>query len=279
MPLATPPALSQDSTSTSASSAPGSPACGRPLTLATADPDSAGRRRRARGGGLRRLGSQRWLVLGAVRRPPMPRLARRHGRPSHAGHARRHAGERRRSGRDAPAQRASTAISPRVGRWRLARSEAQRARALAEVDDARALGMTARRTCAGSVPTRPVGCSVRPTCWVPPSLLTAPRCSLRSWPAAWRTRSRAGGSALRAHRGDRGRAPDRARSSLPIGGTVRADVVVVRATEAWTPGLPGLRRALAPAVLAHGGHRAPRRTPSGPRPASAGARPSPTTDT
>ena len=48
------------------------------------------------------------------------------------------------------------------------------------------------------------------------------------------------------------------RRSSPAGGTVRAEVVV-RATEAWTPTLPGLRARHRPGVLPHGGHRAARR--------------------
>ena len=50
-------------------------------------------------------------------------------------------------------------------------------------------------------------------------------------------------------------------------GDVRADVVV-RATEAFTPELPGLRRTIAPDLLADDRDRTAARTTSGPRPGS-----------
>ena len=108
--------------------------------LALADPTLRVAVRRTRGGRLRGVGAQRRLVLGAVRH-----VRRRVGPPART---RRHA-------RDAPGacRRPSTSSAPargsegidchfaKGGSVDLVRSEAQRVRALAEVDEARALGV------------------------------------------------------------------------------------------------------------------------------------------
>ena len=107
----------------------------------------AGRRARARGRRLRRIGPQRRLVLGALRhrgrraRPP----ARSRG---HARHAPRHAG----NGRCRGAERDDEGIDchfEKGGTVDLVRSEAQRERAPAGVEEEHSSG-SARTTCAGS---------------------------------------------------------------------------------------------------------------------------------
>ncbi len=130
------------------------------------------------------------------------------------------------------------------GTVRLARSEAQRSRALAEVDGAHALGMTEddlrwlgadeARELVGA--TDVLGATFTPHCAaIQPALLArgladaVERRGVRLFEHTEVTELRAGPGPVVATRG----------------GAVRAEVVV-RATEAWTPGLPGLRRALAP---------------------------------
>ena len=84
-------------------------------------------------------GPQRRLVLGPVRRlrrRPGPRLRAR----GHAGHAPGHAGHRRRGRRARPRAEGIDCHFAKGGTVVAARSEAQRARALAEVAAARALG-------------------------------------------------------------------------------------------------------------------------------------------
>ena len=130
----------------------------------------------------------------------------------------------------------------------LVRSEAQRARALAEVDEARALGF-------GEDDVR----------WLGPDetrdVIGAAGVAGRDVHAALR-RAAAGapgpgaGRRRRAARGRGSTSTPRCSTSRPgvdgdrpsvttRGGTVRAEVVV-RATEAWTPTLPGLHRAIVP---------------------------------
>jgi glycine/D-amino acid oxidase-like deaminating enzyme len=129
----------------------------------------------------------------------------------------------------------------------LVRSEAQQVRAMAEVDEARALGFgeddvrwlgpDETRHLIGAAGT--LGATFTPHCAVlQPALLA------RGLAAAAERRG------VRVHEhtevldirpGDAGARP----SVVTRGGTVRADVVV-RATEAWTPSLPGLHRSIVP---------------------------------
>ena len=126
----------------------------------------------------------------------------------------------------------------------LARSEAQRARALAEVDEARALGGSEddlvwlgpeetqnRIGAAGSL-----GSTFTPHCAVVQPALLA-----RGLADAVERH----GVRLYEHTEVHEIRPGTPASVVTRGGTVRADVVV-RATEAWTPTLPGYRRALVP---------------------------------
>ncbi len=129
----------------------------------------------------------------------------------------------------------------------LVRSEAQRVRALAEVDEARALGFgeddlrwlgpdeTGELIGAAGA----LGATFTPHCAVlQPALLA------RGLADAVERR----GVRLYEHTevlDIRPRVPGSGPSVVTRGGTVRADVVV-RATEAWTPTLPGLRRDIVP---------------------------------
>jgi glycine/D-amino acid oxidase-like deaminating enzyme len=129
----------------------------------------------------------------------------------------------------------------------LVRSEAQRVRALAEVDEARALGFGGddlrwlgpdeTGELIGAAGT--LGATFTPHCAVlQPALLA------RGLADAVERR----GVRLYEHTevlDIRPRAPAAGPSAVTRGGTVRAEVVV-RATEAWTPTLPGLRRDIVP---------------------------------
>ena len=130
----------------------------------------------------------------------------------------------------------------------LVRSEAQRARALDEVDEARALGFGEDDLrWLGPDETRG-GHRRRGRARARRSRRTAPCCSRRSWPAGWPTPSSATACASTSTPRCSPSTPARratARRCARAGGTVRAEFVV-RATEAWTPTLPGLERAIVP---------------------------------
>ena len=130
------------SRSTSRSSAPASPGCGPHTTSAVADPATAGRRHRAGGRRLRRLGTQRRLVLGAVPRL-RSKIARLRGSLAtpHAAQHRCDAGDA--SARSAGHRRRGHRLRLPPGRHlSFARTPAQLERARAEVADAHAWGDT-----------------------------------------------------------------------------------------------------------------------------------------
>ena len=99
------------------------------------------------------------------------------------------------------------------------------------------VGLRRRGLRAGSTPTRCASGSARPTCSAAPTPRTAPRSTRRGWSAALaQTVERAGRTHLRGHAG----AVDRAgRRSARRTASVRAEQVI-RATEGYTPSLPGL---------------------------------------
>ena len=128
----------------------------------------------------------------------------------------------------------------------LARSEAQRQRALAEVDEARALGLSDEDLrWLGPAETRErvrvagaLGATFTPHCAaLQPALLA------RGLAAAVERR----GVRLYEHTEalEIRPGPRPGPAVITRGGTIRAEVVV-RATEAWTPTLPGLRRVIVP---------------------------------
>jgi glycine/D-amino acid oxidase-like deaminating enzyme len=127
----------------------------------------------------------------------------------------------------------------------LVRSEAQRARALAEVEEARALGfgdedlrwLGPEETRAIVDADGAIGATFTPHCAaLQPALLA------RGLADAVERR----GVLICEHTAVTDIRPSPSGPTVAtVGGTVRADVVV-RATEAWTPTLPGLRRALVP---------------------------------
>ncbi len=130
------------------------------------------------------------------------------------------------------------------GSLRLVRSEAQRARALAEVDetrrfgfgeeDLRWLGPDETRELIGATET--LGATFTPHCAaLQPALLA------RGLADAVERR----GARLFEHTPAQEIRPGPGPSVVTSGGTVRADVVV-RAIEGWTPTLPGLHRAIVP---------------------------------
>ena len=216
-------------------------------SLALADPTLRVAVVEARGGRLRRVGAQRRLVLGAVRH-----VRRRAGPPArtrgHARHAPGHAGDRRRRRRQRARARASTATSPRAARstWCAARRSGcgrgprwtRRARSAFGEDDLRWLGPEETRPAdrGGRRPGRDLHAALRGA----PARAPGPRAGRRGRAA----RRRRSSSTPRCPTSGRVR-----RTSGPSvetrGGTVQADVVV-RATEAWTPTLPGLHRDIVP---------------------------------
>ncbi len=129
----------------------------------------------------------------------------------------------------------------------LVRSEAQRVRALAEVDEARALGfgeddvrwLGPDETGEVIGAAGALGATFTPHCAVlQPALLAR---GLADAVERRGVRVHEHTEALDIRPGEAGDRP----SVATRGGTVRAEVVV-RATEAWTPTLPGLHRALVP---------------------------------
>jgi glycine/D-amino acid oxidase-like deaminating enzyme len=129
----------------------------------------------------------------------------------------------------------------------LVRTEAQRSRALAEVEEARTLGFgeedlrwVERDEAQSMVGADGVlGATFTPHCAaIQPALLArglADACERRG------VRIHEHTDVTEIHAGGEGLGP----TAVTSGGTVRADVVV-RATEAWTPRLPGLHRAIVP---------------------------------
>ena len=216
--------------------------------LLAADPTLAGRRPRGGDRRLRRLRAQRRLVLGAV-----PGVARQAGaaarrRPDARARttARRHA--RRPSTRSAgsPRPRASTRRTARAApSWSpgptcscsAPRDEVAHARSWGRGEDQlRLLDRDEPRT--WSRAERVVGATYTPDC-----AAIHPARLVRGLASAVERR---GGHLLRAH--PRSGASSRA-GSVTDHGTVRADVVV-RATEGYTPALPGQRRGCRPGLLA-----------------------------
>ena len=138
------PAPGDDSTSTSRSSAPDSPDCGPPTT-SPGRPDAADRGARGRDRRVRRLRSQRRLVLGAV--PRLAGLARRAGRDRAAtprpqtaamrdSDRRGRAGRRRRGHRRALPPAAARSSGPHAGpSWPAARAEVDRRTSWGDTED------------------------------------------------------------------------------------------------------------------------------------------------
>jgi len=129
----------------------------------------------------------------------------------------------------------------------LVRSEAQRVRALAEVDEARSLGfddddvrwLGPEETAEVVGAAGAIGATFTPHCAVvQPALLAR---GLAEAVEGHGVRIYEHTEVLDIRAGEPGDPP----SVVTSGGTVRADVVV-RATEAWTPTLPGLARAIVP---------------------------------
>ena len=125
----------------------------------------------------------------------------------------------------------------------LARSRAQLRCARAEVDAARAWGRGEDEVRLLGRRRGPLGSSTRPGCAVRRTPRTARRSIPPGWSAGWPgwSRTRRGGTRLRAHPGDR----DREGPVRTDRGDVRAGVVL-RATEGYTPHLPGAGRAVVP---------------------------------
>ena len=130
------------------------------------------------------------------------------------------------------------------GSLSLARNEAQRERALAGVDQSRSLGLGeddlrwlgAREASELIGATDVVGATFTPHCaTIQPALLA------RGLADAVERR----GARIFEHSALRTLRPGRRPAVVTNGGTITADVVV-RATEAWTPTLPGFRRAVLP---------------------------------
>ena len=216
---------------------------------------------------------QRRLVLGAVPRSRSPRSPARHGADAalalHRGDAGH--GRRGRPGRGAP--RASTATTPRAARSCWPASPVQLRAGPAR--GRRGAGAAGRPAAAVRRPRRASG-SARPTCsaatYTPHCAAIHPARLVRGLAAAVERRGR--------H--DHERTPVTAHR--PPGacdtprGTVRAPIVV-RATEGYTPRLPGLRRAIAPGLLADDRDRAAAGVVLGRGSGWRGARRSPTTGT
>jgi glycine/D-amino acid oxidase-like deaminating enzyme len=129
----------------------------------------------------------------------------------------------------------------------LVRSEVQRSRALAEVDQARSLGLGEEhlRWLGPEETTELIGASgVLGSTFTPHCAALQPALLARGVAAAVERRGVRIFEHTEVTRIAAGAGSERA-AAVTTGGTVRADVVV-RATEAWTPRLPGSERALVP---------------------------------
>jgi glycine/D-amino acid oxidase-like deaminating enzyme len=121
----------------------------------------------------------------------------------------------------------------------LARSAPQEARARREVEHARRWGRDLTWLDADAARTRLAATGVRGATWTPDCAVLQPLALVRGVAASARAR----GAVLHERSPVTHLAPHEVRTAS--GHRVRADVVV-RATEGWTPTLPGLRRTVAP---------------------------------
>ena len=243
------PALAGDTTSTSRSSAPASPGCGRRTTCSGPTRRCGSRCSRPRSPASARRGA---TAAGARRCTRSARDAGRRGRPRRRDRAvrarcsdtvaevvrvaaRRGHRRRRRRGGTVVLARSDAAAGARARRGR--RGRASSASELDLLDAAAARARLNATGGAGRARTR----------------RTARRSSRPSWCAAWpRSSKRRGARDLRADPRHRDRARRRAHDAA---GRVRADVVV-RATEGYTAQLPGHAPRARAGLLADHRHRA-----------------------
>ena len=228
------------STSTWPSSAPGSPGCGRPTTSRRPTRTCASPCWSARS-----PGSAPRAATAAGATPPSPapvswRRRRTAGRPSSTSSA-PCTGRCTRS-RASWTKRASTRASTSAASWTSPLTPVQLLRA-ARGDRVRALlGLRRGRLRRCSAPPTCASASRWPGASAPATRRTAPPWTRPGWPAASRTWS--SGWACPSTSARPSPASSRASPTTPFG-DVRADVVV-RATEAFTPELPGYERTLVP---------------------------------
>ena len=235
-------------------------------------PHPAHRRHRARRGGLRGLGPQRRVVLGAVRRARGTARpggwARRRGR-----HAPGHGRHRRRGGPGGRRTRPSTAASPRGARWCWPGPASSSSAPADEVAGARAAGIgpeDLRLLSAAEASLDGPGHQRAGRDLHPPLRRGRPG-------AAGAGSGRGGGAPRRDHlRADRGAGRAARAPWTPMRGTVRAPRVV-RATEGYTRTLRGEERTLVPVYSLMIATEPLPDGVLGPRPGWPGGRPSPTT--
>ena len=165
--------------------------------------------------------------------------------------------------------RASTATSPRAAPSSSRAPRRSSTRARAEVAEARAVGLRRGRPRAARRRRGPALGWPRPACSARRTRRTARRSTRPGWCAAWPAPS--SGSGVHDPRADAGRRRSSPASCDTAHGDVRAEVVV-RATEGYTPQLPGLRRRARAGLLADGRHRAAARRGLGPDRAAPSAR-------